>query len=727
MKRSKILAGAMAAALLGGHGSARSQELEEVVVTAQKRAQSLQDVGVAITALSGDRLQEMGMRSTTDIVSQVPSLQVSKFSPAVTVFNIRGVSQNDFSAHLEGPVAVYMDEAYVSALGGLDNQMFDLERVEILRGPQGTLFGRNATGGLIHFVSRKPEAVPDGYLQATAGEFGQRQLEGAVGGALGDGMAARASFSLNRQDGYLENRIGRDVHGARNYAGRVQLLVDVGADADFLLNVRGSKNDDEPAGGYSHAPAARDADGLGRRVAGDEDFYGTCAGCDPYGYREPDDDPHTGSFDREGFFDRSTRGITGRLRWDVGGAELVALSDYIHLKKRYGEDTDGSPNAVLNYDTRQTFDQVSQEMRLSGDGEGLRWVGGAYYLDIRTRDAAAVALPLFGARYDTRWGLRTRSWALFGQAEADLAPDWTVIAGARYTDDDKRFRFRQSEATLGELIRFDATRFPDLAARDFRDVNAKAELDWRPVDDVLAYASVNRGTKGGNWAAPVLPSGPVEGIERDLPHDKEVLTSYELGVKSTVLGGSTRINAAAFYYDYDDYQAFTLQNVSQSIGNRNAVAKGFELELTTAPAEGLEVQLGVSLLDGEVEDIRLPEGGTADRDLPQMPGLGLNGLVRYAWPVLGGEAVAQGDFKYSDSFYFTVLNSAIDREPSYLVGNLRLSFTSGDERWQAALFVNNVTDERYRTYTLDASALGFALDSFAPPRWFGASIAYRWG
>ena len=177
--------------------------LEEIIVTAQKREQNLQTVGTSITAMDSATLTERGMKDATDIATMTPGLQFNQYSPTITVYNLRGVSQNDFSDHQEAPVAVYVDDAYVASMGALAGSMFDLDRVEILRGPQGTLFGRNATGGLIHYLSKKPTQDYSGYVKADIGNFGALNSEGAIGGGLTDQLAGRFSFATDSHEGYI--------------------------------------------------------------------------------------------------------------------------------------------------------------------------------------------------------------------------------------------------------------------------------------------------------------------------------------------------------------------------------------------------------------------------------------------------------------------------------------------------------------------------------------------
>ena len=214
--------------------AAEAQVLEEVIVTAQKREESLQDVGISVSAFSGEQLKALGVSSTVDITQQVPGLQLFTFSPAFTVFSLRGVSQNNFQDNLEAPVAVYMDGAYVASMNAINSQLFDMDRVEVLRGPQGTLFGRNATGGLIHFLTRKAEDdEANGYLEAGAAEFGTYSVEGAVGGGFSDTMRGRLAGRWQVSDGYVEAgtafdvpATGRTSHGADGYALRGNLQID---------------------------------------------------------------------------------------------------------------------------------------------------------------------------------------------------------------------------------------------------------------------------------------------------------------------------------------------------------------------------------------------------------------------------------------------------------------------------------------------------------------------
>lgn len=693
----------------------------EIVVTAQKRAENVQSVPLSITAFGGETIDQLGFTETSQILTQVPGVKLSEFAPSVLIVNIRGISQNDFADHLEAPIAVYSDEAYVSSMGAISGQLFDIERVEVLRGPQGTLFGRNATGGLIHYVSRKPTDQPDGYIEFTGMTFGYLRGEAAVGGPISSNVSARLSVSGTWQDSYMKNRIGRDAQGIKAIASRAQLKFDLSEDADFLLKAHYAKNDDSSGAAYSHRAARPGPDNLGVYVAPDENYWGTCSGCDLLGYRDTDGDPLAGEWDfDEGGFKRDVYGATLTANLNLGSITLTSITDYLGMEKSFLEDADGTPNGLLHYGTDQSLDQFSQEFRLSGTAGSLDYIAGVYYLTFDSDQTATARLPAISYATDTAWRVESDSWAIFAQGDYQVSPTLSISAGARYTQDKREMDNYVLTDAAGFFLEFNPQLFPNLARKKYENVSAKGSIQFEPDDRTLLYASITRGHKAGNFAAPVVPpvSIPL------LPHDQEVLTSYEIGLKKT-FSRAFRLNASAFFYDYKDYQAFSLQNLTQAIVNKDATVKGAEVELSGEPISGLNYILGVSFLDSKVKDVVLPSGRVVDRNLPLAPDISLNGVVRYEVPLSDGAISAQMDFTYTDDFSFTLFAAPVEQEDGYFVGNLRLAFRS-DRNWEVATFVKNFTDTRYRAYALDLSSLGFAENRFAPPRWYGASAAYRW-
>jgi iron complex outermembrane receptor protein len=715
-----------------------ADEIEEIVVTAQKREQSLQDVGISVTAYSGNQLRKLGVTDTRDLAAVTPGLVIAEFgnTPTVSLLTIRGVSQNDFADHNEPPNAVYVDGAYASFVGNIGTQMYDLERVEVLRGPQGTLFGRNSTGGLVQLISRKPGTTPEGYGELTVGSYDQFRFEGAVGGPLASTLLGRLSFATNHQDGFVENRIGDDSGDDEQYNARGQLLWRPSDKVDMLLNVRGSRVDDINAAGYDiHAAAPNFAnDGLIELVHPEVSnpacllYFGIAAPpgqTDCFGFTEPDDDPYTASFDN-GNFERDYLGVTATVNWQFDGATLTAITDYQDLNKRYIDDTDSTPFVVAVPRSTQNSDQFSQELRLAGTTDQLRWVVGAYFLSIDGDYLIGLDSELFFISIANAYALETTSEALFSQVEYDLTPEWTITAGFRYTWDQKEYLFRPACSGFGCAF----FEFPGTAQvlgledeQDDSDWSGRLLLNWRASGDLLLYAGITRGIKAGGYTAPVI------GLQTpaDLIYGAETLMSYEGGFKWALPAWKTRLHAGVFFYDYEDYQDFDFKNLAQTITNKDAEVIGGEIELMSTLLDGVELLLGVSLLEGEVFDITLPSGRVADRSMPQAPSVSVNGMARREWPFVGGRLALQGDFNYVATRYFRSINHPVYHASEYVVGNARLSWATGDDHWEVTLFVQNVAGAEYPVHAFEDVALNGVVNyTYAKPRWVGGSIRYTW-
>jgi iron complex outermembrane recepter protein len=701
--------------------SGEGDKLAEIIVTAQKREQNLQDVGTSVTAFDGPALQQLGLKNVTDIAGQVPGLQFNQYGATVTIYNLRGVSQNDFSDHQEAPVAVYSDDAYIASTGALAGALFDLQRVEVLRGPQGTLFGRNATGGLIQYVSAPPTDTPEGYMQITGGNFGTIQSEGAVSGPLTDALSARLSFSTSDHDGYITNRIGPDINNQKQYAARLQFRLKLGDNDEIRVKLHALNNDHEVAGNYSWAAAAPDATGRGVFAPqGTPDFGG---------YVNTSTSPFNQAEDREGLFNRTVWGANVHATFHLpGDITLVSVTDYLKMQKRYGEDSDMSPNFLFNYDTGQHYQQFSEELRLNGAVGGFRWITGLYYLNYNTKNFETTQLPdtIDGFTYGDGFAnlqLNDSSPSVFGQVEYDFNSQFTGIVGARYTSDDKTYTYNYTCVECPQTLSYSPATYP-AASKNFSIPTGKVELDYKPVRDVLVYGSVNQGAKGGGWSAP--SSGGVD--PSTLPYKQEKLTSYEVGFKSTFLDGAARLNGAIFYYNYRDYQGFFLDVATQVVENIDAKVKGGELEFAVVPVHGLNLQLGVSHLETKAFDVPTPAGDLLTTQLPQAPRWSLNAVAHYEWPMLGGQMSVEADSKWNDDQYLELVNAPDDYERAYIVTNAHVGYSTGDGHWNFTAYVDNLADRYYRIYNLDLSGfLGIDQSVYGPPRTFGATFRYQWG
>lgn len=696
----------------------------EIVVTAQKRRQNVQDIGVSVTALGSENIAALGRQDVTALAGQVPSLQVNQYAPTITVFNIRGVSQNDFADSQEAPIAFYNDEVYVSALGAISGLTFDLERIEVLRGPQGTLFGRNATGGLVQIVSAKPTQALDGFLTATVGSYGQVATEGAISGGLAPGVRGRLSFTTNNGGDYFTNRVGPNFGGAKFYAGRAQIAADVGSAGKLNLKVQYLRNEHDRQGGlYSHSSAVPNALGLGEYIPRNQNPWGTCNGCDAFGYVEPDDNPFTASFNAPLYFDRKYWDVTVRYEQPISGSvTLTSVTNYQNLKKRYGEDSDMSPATLFHYTTAQDLEQLSQELRLSGDSRALHWLVGAYGIRIRSNnDYNTDASGAFGLNEVYGGKLSTDSFAIFGQGEYKLSDKFSVIAGLRYSWDWKSYDFTHRDNGVVDLV-FNRSTFPTLAKNDFDSYSGKFELDYKPNRNILIYASVNRGIKSGGFGTPAIP--PIDPTL--IPFKGETLTNYEGGVKLTMLDRTTHLNLSAFHYDYKNYQSFELSGLSLVVRNKQAYINGFEAEFNSRPVEGLFLQASATVLDTKVKNVILPSGDVLDRRMPQAPKFSAAALISYEYPVGPGKLAVETNWKYNSTQYFSTFNAPVDRQGSYVIGDARISYAFDNEPLEVAFFVNNLTDRRYLIYNLDLSGpLGVTQQTFGRPRWIGGSITAR--
>ena len=737
---------------------ANAAVLEEVTVTAQKREQSIQDIGISVTAFTGDQLKAFGYTNAQQVTALAAGVStVQPNGEANYSLAIRGSASSDFTSNNESPVALYVDEVYISQMSGAGFMLFDMERVEVLRGPQGTLYGRNATGGLASFITVKPSQEFGGYGKLSVGEHSQIKFEGAVGGGLADNVSARASISTHNNDGYARNRfLDQSLNNANDYAGRVQILLEPTEDFSFLLNGRYSQQEIR-TGFFEHA------------VANTPQAYspvGTVNNFADYIDSDLNNDKFTGDYDREGFNDMYTYGFTGTFNWSVGGVEVVSITDYSSVERDYIEDSDASPSPGFNFSLNTNAQQFSQELRVSGETDNYKWVAGFYLLDIDIADSnggetdlfADAFLDAFGLLgnllpteipfnigccqglgtgtnrgFDSPYTIDTNSKSMFAQVEYEFNSQWTGIGGFRYIDEDKDYAYNNNVVRfvpgttyrngnpniIANLVSFATSRSDSLWS-------AKVEVDYRPNDDLLLYASWNRGTKASGFNAPFLAVG---GDPNDvLPYKPEELDAFEAGFKWTFAEGRARLNASAYYYDYQDYQAFDIIVLDTLTANRDAEMAGFELELQASPTDGLDILFGLAYNDAEVD-----MGGRKTRPV-QSPKWNANGMIRYQWPMANGTMAIQGDIDYRSGTLFSLTGADTVNQGGYEVANARLSYTTSDDKWEAAVYVNNLLDEEYRVSQFDLSGnvlidaggvLSLVEQYYGRPRWVGGSISYN--
>ena len=708
--------------------------LEEVIVTAQKREQNLQDVGVSVTAISGEALRRASTVSSSEILRQVPNLTIGTpvgdgNNPAIT---LRGVGLNDFGDNNEGPVAVYIDDVYQASMAGQTFQLFDMDRIEVLRGPQGTLYGRNTTGGLVHFISTRPSRDEKGYASLTYGRFNSVQAEAALGGPLTESVQARVSLAYNGHDGIVQNHNPANPvnpQNANSGAARLQLMFEPTAEWSVLLNAHGVRNHSR-APAYKFGASVNRADGLSYALPSTEDAYGTCPGCSAFGYKDTTTSDYSGSYDTVGPLIIDTFGGSANAQWTRGTLSFVSITGYEHLKKRYVEDSDMSPDPATVLTLAPVNSQFTQELRLSQTSGALTWVGGAYYFGQDVDVANRLDLSGIGfVNLDSRAQQRTHSWSGFGQLEFKLNTKLTAIAGLRYTHDNKTYSYldRDDSGIIpGVAFDFSPATAGDLARKSEGHVAFKTELDWRPVEGTLVYGGVSRGQKGGGFNLGFYDTTGTFGNDTNavIPYDNEELTSYEAGVKMTVADGKLRINASAFYYDYKNFQVLSFRQQSQVISNANAKITGYELEVTARPVANLHVTLGVGgLPTATAENILNPANGDIrDRRMVLAPKLTVNLAADYEWQLSQGVLGVYADAVRKSAHNFDIQNHPVTAEAAYTVASARLAYRTQSGRYEVAAFCKNLTGERYRTYVYNLTDIGgYVQQIFGLPRWCGAS------
>jgi iron complex outermembrane receptor protein len=726
--------------------------IEEIVITTQKRAQNLQDVPISVTAITGDEIAALGIGESVDIASQTPGLKIgfpSGETNTPAIF-LRGVGLNDYNANSNGSVGWYMDEVYISQVTAQNFQLFDLERVEVARGPQGTLYGRNTTGGLVSFISKKPSHEGrEGYVTASYGKWNTVKLEGALGAPITDTLAARISLAYNRADGYIENDFpgGDDQNDAKNWAGRLALSWQPSDTLSLLLNVHGAQNR-SLAAQYEHQGTN---DPITSNPCSVAEILGD--GCvDALGYRDGKNNER-GEYNMEGDLDIDTLGTFLRVEAELGEMTLTSLTAYEWVDKLFEEDTDASPNRLIEIDYLNDGWEFTQELRLAGDGDAVHWQAGLYYLKERVNvdnfldlfrelrpiiesvdpvaypggfdpAGAAIGAPAFFSKTD--YVQKVQSAAAFGQLDWDFTEKLRGTIGGRFTWEEREF----SESVEFREPAFSVPLFTLRDRVDFEEWSAKVGIDYKPVEDLLLFASISRGFKSGGF------SGAFAFDPSELPSfDPETVWAYEVGAKWEAFARRLRLNGSVFYYDYQDLQVFTTVNLAPSViitildNAGTAKIYGSDIELELAPIEGLTIALGAEflhteLLDYENDDPQLVQAYEGN-ELVFAPGVSLNGRVRYQREVGPGIASIQTDFNYQDRVYFETGNDRVLSQGAYGVWNARAGYAFGGDRYEVAVFARNLLDRNYLTSAFKLSGLGFNEQMWGHPRTFGAEVTAR--
>jgi iron complex outermembrane receptor protein len=742
---------------------AQASALEEVIVTANRREESLQSVAMAVSAFSEDMMRDQGIVDLKGITERTPGFTMGTFNPGQPQLYIRGIGSNEDGAGGDQSVIVFIDEVYIGRSAGMDIDLFDLERVEVLRGPQGTLFGKNVVGGAVNMVTRKPTEETVMQVEATLGDYNARTLRGLLSGELSEGVYGKASFSTRRRDGYFESAI----NSLPQYTGKkIEDTHDVNSDSmrlglrfvpseDLEINLSASYSTIDKLGQPDHYISPPTAPGVG---------YTASAALIP----NYDNKIHTGLFADSGSFESTSESLMARIDWDLSDTLLLTSITSFRSVEAENDDTIGgtdsanpinslyasvvAPGTTILYGANfytDESDTFTQEIRLTSSGDSaLQWVGGLYYMTEETHriesigvgvDVAVGGGAIFGA---VPWlpgsddqNNETTSMAIFGQASYDVTDKLSITAGARYTSEEKELDRTGTADLLGIVGAFDFE-----TSEDWSEMTTKFSVEYQQTEDVFWYATYSEGFKSGGYQG--LAATEIAASTAFNPEFAELL---EAGVKSEWMDNRVRLNASVFSTDYQDLQilqllvpnALAAQGVSTGVlvtqNAADAIVEGLEVEFTAFPMENLTIQGSATWLDTEFDNFSVPAGYTApgggitDRsgnELRNAPDFAYNLLVRYDWPLASGATLAaQVDWRHKDLVWQDPDNLEFSAVPEYDAGDLRLIYTTPSGNTQVSAWVTNFTDEDYFLHNYPTLGVGNATP--APPRMVGLTVFWR--
>lgn len=769
-----ILAVALLAASLQ---IAAQTTIEEIVVTAQKRTETLMDVPLSITVFSGESLEQDSISSLQDIGSQTPGLVFTAFSVGQPEISIRGISTKEDGASANDSSVVSVDDVYIAARTAQVFDIFDLERVEVLRGPQGTLYGKNSIGGSINFVTLKPSQEKVIRVSQSVGNYERADTGMLISGPVSEELAAKFSLSRRSHGGYIDNLLtGEDQGESETYALRGQAVWTPSSELEFIGTLDGAIDHNgatnrEPIGSTGplhNCGCASDPMAVNQALGGAGDAFTSLA-------------------ETEGYMDREVFGASLKATWDFSErVSLVSITAYRDSDFDWREDSEGLPPSsvfinlgvgaavygpllvgtpasagftfdINNYATEQA-EQFTQEFRVLSTGTSrLRWLGGFFYSleDIDRTESFKFPSLAIGTNSDFERSIQqneTTSIAVYGQGQYDVTEQLTATLGLRYSTEDK-------EADVGaEILNSNPAAvllrgapFPDTNGDKIRDGLAHAEVDfdnisWRFAldyainDDITVFSNIATGFKSGGFSG-----SPSTQAVATTPFGDEEAISYEFGLKSRLMEDRMMFNASGFFVDYADLQVTRFfQPVGSSFGEfitenaGEAEIMGVELEVLAIPMEGVEIGGNYAWLDANYTDFQgLPSieanGSITDpgffngKDLRIAPENTASGWLMLDHPLANGGALS-GKFKirYQDKLFFDPDNNPINISDSYVLLDAWAAYTTPNQRWQVKFWIKNIGDEEYVTHGFTQRGNRIAFGLFGEPRTFGGTLTFNY-
>ncbi|MGZ8348938.1 MAG: TonB-dependent receptor [Allosphingosinicella sp.] len=755
---------------------------QEIFVTAQFREQRLQDIPLAITAIPAELLEARSQENLVDVANQAPNVvlrqQGASFGPSIGA-SIRGIGQFDFNPAFEPGVGIYIDDVYYSALSGANFELLDLERIEILRGPQGPLQGRNSIGGAIRLITRRPGPESEGYVEVAAGSRDMLALRGGATFTIAEGLYARFSGTARQQDGFVDRidygcaNPGQGIpatrgpaandcvvseHGGVGYiAARGALRynpnpgLDIMLAADFTRDQRTIAPEvlvaaQTPGNPLNIGVPAYDARFICGRYCNYSNFInpgGTWAGPVAPGF------PLIGT---QGPDETTFEGWGLALNVDVDLSEAIQLqsiSAYREWNLDFFADDDLSPATIGLGENKLDYWFWSQEVRLNWSVmDGLDFTVGGYYSDTRTtyftfQDIRYAVIPL---QFQGNDPVNADNWAVFGTGIWSPIEDLTITGGLRYTEEHKDYTFFRRQRDGVTLNPFLGALDGVTGVYDGDQIDYRLSVDYRFSPEFMAYFTTATGFKGGGIGPRPFNPAQARGF------DPEELTNYEIGFKTDLFDNRVRFNVAGFFGQYDGIQLALLScpqfggpgpcALPQNAGD--AEISGLEFETFIRPVDGLQIDGSLSWIDfeyqcvfitvvrplapGEVDQCSTDPaiiGGLGERP-PALPEWKWSFGIQYEFPLLGGTLTPRFDMSYFGSTSGGLTSGGFSL-PSWTVGNARITWRSEDETWQLALAATNLFEEYYylTSFDLRGAGAGFVKAQPGSPREFMVTLTRR--
>lgn len=705
--------------------------LEEVIVTATKRAESLKDVSLSVAVLDGQKIADSGVENADDIGRYIPNMLISSNGRSSSVV-IRGLGSGN-NRGFESSVGLFIDGVYYGRDSYLQNAYFDLQRVEVVRGPQGTLFGKNTIAGAINITTANPEDEFGGYVKGTFGDFNKRQFEGAVSLPLSDTVGLRLSLQDSERDGYIENTGGGNDGGARETSlGRAKLTFAPDDRFDGALTVEWADTQLTQNNGELHSdasPLLPSPINLGGNLSAQQVFQ-------LFDPRADDQLDFKVSTNEEAVLDNESLITSGTFNLHMGEATLTYVVGYSDLEVNSTDDVDFAPYPLLVQNGIEEYEQWNHELRLTSPSGGkFEYIAGLYYftsdydtssmlradgfsLLSATQPLVALGLlpqplglPILTTRTQSL-SQESDTFSAFAQLTWNISDSLRLIGGLRYSKEDKDAENFLQDVNAGMIplaAALPITPYSLATSRSEDDLLPSLAIEYDLNDDVLLYASYTEGVKSGGFNASATSPDNLE-------YEGEAARGVEAGFKGRLLDGAASLNLNVFYTEFDDLQVSNFNGSSFVVGNASeATVQGIEADFSWLMMENLQLDASLALLDAEYDQFpnapctvtglaTIPQcasSGTdlGGKDLLRSPDWSANLGINYMVPVQAFEAqlTFAADVLLSDSYYVNIDLDPADQQGSYALLNARIVLTSENDGWQLALIGRNLSDEEVLT------------------------------